>query len=124
MKKEKIERVVVTLNEDGTFRGASVQHYGGDNLPHPLADAQALAGVLPDLELAASAKVAELEAGIKDAEHRHRIEKKRADKAEGELESARSERETALGRLEGALSVLREAKLIEADAAPETFTAG
>lgn len=124
MKKDKIERVVVTLNEDGSFRGASVQHYGGDNLPRPLADAQALAGVLPELELAASAKLAELEAGIKDAEHWHRIEKKRAEKAEGELESAKAEREAALGRLEGALAMLREAGLIEADAAPETLTAG
>ena len=114
----------MTLNEDGTFRGASVQHYGGDNLPRPLADAKALAGVLPELELAASSKVAELEAKLEGATHQQRVDKKRAEKAEGELTTAKAALEQAEARLEGALSMLREAKLIEAEVATETFTAG
>ena len=61
-----MERIVITLNQDGTFRGASVNDFSG--LPQPL-DVEALAELFPTVDAASLARVAELEvevAGIEE----------------------------------------------------------
>jgi len=56
-----MERIVITFNADGTFRGASVNDHAG--LPQPL-DTDALTALFPTVNAAALARVAELEAEV------------------------------------------------------------
>ena len=55
------ERILITFNKDGTFRGAS--NYGWDGMPAPL-DVAALKALFPQLNAAAVAKVATVEAEL------------------------------------------------------------
>lgn len=110
MKKQKIERVVIALNEDGSFRAASVQHFDGDRLPRPLEDPKALTEALGGIELAASSRVTSLQSDLDAANHAARVAAKRASKAEELLEAVQKERDELAGRLEGALSMLRDAE--------------
>ena len=59
-----MERILITFNRDGTFRGAS--NYGWDGMPAPL-DVAALAALFPDLNAAAVARVGELEAAANES---------------------------------------------------------
>ena len=56
-----MERIVITFNEDQTFRGASVNDHAG--LPQPL-DTDALTALFPAVNSAALARVAELETEV------------------------------------------------------------
>lgn len=54
-----MERIIITFHRDGTFRGASAQDW--DGMPVPL-NSEQLAALVPDLNAAALARIAELEA--------------------------------------------------------------
>lgn len=106
------ERIIITFEKDGSFRGASATDF--DGLPQAL-DAEALATVLPDLNTAALARVTELEAKEKD-------DKEAADKA---LADAKSEAAPALQASQAEVAALQarvEALTPKPSETPSTIT--
>jgi len=71
-----MERIVITFNVDGTFRGASAQDFNG--LPMPVDQAE-LATQLPDLNSAFLARVAWLEAQLATAPTSEQLAAKEAE---------------------------------------------
>jgi len=60
------ERIIITFNQDGSWRGASSTDFGGQPLPLSLSD---LSSVCPDLNTALLATISELEAKLAASEN-------------------------------------------------------
>jgi hypothetical protein len=86
-----MERIVITFNQDGSFRGASVTDF--DGLPQPL-DEAGLAAIAPEINAASLVAQAKAESELSEAKI----------KAEADLKTEQEQAATKLSEVNASLS--------------------
>lgn len=84
---QQLERVIIALNPDGTFKGASSTDFKG--IPIPL-DLDALNAVVPQLNAALMTRIGELETALKAATTEIETAKAERDSAQASLKEHQS----------------------------------